>query len=422
MKNRFRHLNSLSIFIAGALVISTVALLKPILFNPEIALGANIIVNLLEPPDNAFLSGNIQATAQVNTAVPRVEFHFVEESGRFAFVYNGNEIGGNRWQYDWNTNESIDGIYNVYAVAVDNDNFSYLSGFNNIIVNNSGEIPPEPNQNINGNPPVNVNQNTNINENANGNVNNNYNFNENSNSNNNINGNGNLNANTNAPLTNTPPESNSNLNQNLNSNENTNFNANQNINEGVNSNLNVNTNAPLTNTPPENNIPKDDDDNDNLPNEEELENGTDPNDPDNDNDGLTDDFEIKNGFDPQQDDNATPQRTPDPNIKQAIDEANLANDSDSDHDGLPDTVEARIGGDPNDPDTSGDGLTDGFKAFYGYSLTQDNSDYIAKKMQELSLANVRAVEKTSYFTAGVIFGFLLLIAVTILILFHPRKI
>ncbi|PIS42453.1 MAG: hypothetical protein COT24_03355 [Candidatus Kerfeldbacteria bacterium CG08_land_8_20_14_0_20_40_16] len=408
MKNRLSFPTLIFIIAISSFVIASICSFSLFFLNPKIAQGANVIIALLEPSNNAFLSGNIQATAQTNVTVPRVEFHFVEVSGRFAFVYNGNNIGGNRWQYTWSTNQSIDGIYRVYAVAVDNDNYSYLSEFNNIIVNNTGEIPPVPDQNINGNPPVNTN--ANVNENING-----------TNGNENVNGNYNINENNN--LNSTPPsEGNLNQNQNQNINSNINVNLNQNLNQNSNNNINLNTNTPLTNTPPENNVPKRDDDNDNLPNEEELQNGTDPNDPDSDDDGLTDDFEIKNGFDPLRDDNATPKRTADINIIQAIDDARKSNGVDTDQDGLPDTVEEKIGGDPNDPDTSNDGLTDGFKAQYGYSLTYDNSDFITKIKNELNLINVNEVEKTSYLTAGIILGFLLVIAVVVLILFHPKKI
>ncbi len=39
--------------------------------------------------------------------------------------------------------------------------------------------------------------------------------------------------------------------------------------------------------------------------------------------------------------------------------------TDSDGDGLPDVVEAVLGTDPNNPDTSGDGVSDGWKVWHG---------------------------------------------------------
>lgn len=372
------------------------------------AVGADITVSLLEPPHNAFLSNNIQATAQLSTAVSKVEFHFVEEGGRFTFVYQGQDIGDNQWRYTWSTNDSIDGVYRVYAVAVDGNNYTYLSEFNTIFVNNSEGALPDPDQNINGNPPANSNLNQNRNENINSNINENTNQNRNINDNININFNGNTNENQNVNenLNTTPP-----ANQNINLNEN----VNENINDNTNIDLNKNINVPSEEVPPE-----PDTDNDELPDEEEEKQGTNPNDPDTDDDGLTDGFERDHGFDPLLADNNTPKRTPDNTILQLINEANQSGDQDSDQDGIPDSVEQRLGTDPFDPDTSGDGLTDGFKAQNGYSLFTKNTDFIVKKKIELP-RQVEQVEQDSNIRTVIILGAFLILALVILVLFRPKK-
>lgn len=394
-KNCFRLFNRTTFVILIATALFVGSLSYYFFLHPSEA-NADVTVTLIEPADNSFLSGTIQATAQVDSAAQRVEFNFLELTGKFSFVYDGNAIGGNQWQYNWSTNESIDGTYRVYAVAVDSNNFTYLSGFNTIIVNNGGGSPPEPDLNINGNPYTNTNQNENLNAN--------------------YNQNGNLNQN-------------ENLNQNVNLNENTNLNTpfNSNQNENINSNpdINQNLNQPLTNTPVINAPPKQDDDNDELPNNDELQNGTDPQNPDSDDDELLDGFEIEHGFNPLQNDNATPIRTPNntiiDEINQALNSNNPEDSLDSDQDGLPDKIELRLGSDPYDPDTSNDGLTDGFKAKYGYLLTADNSGYIVKKKIDLPNSQVQEVERTSYLTAGIILGILILIVIVVLFIFHPKQ-
>ena len=70
-----------------------------------------------------------------------------------------------------------------------------------------------------------------------------------------------------------------------------------------------------------------DSDGDGLTDAEEMDLGTDPNDPDSDGDGLNDGYEIDIGTDP--------------------------NDPDSDDDGIPDGTEIDIGTDPNDPNDMG---------------------------------------------------------------------
>ncbi len=75
-----------------------------------------------------------------------------------------------------------------------------------------------------------------------------------------------------------------------------------------------------------------DDDDDGLPNDDEDDHGTDPNDPDTDDDGLNDGDEVDEGTDPT--------------------------NPDSDFDGVDDGDEVDQGTDPTNPDTDDDGLTD----------------------------------------------------------------
>ena len=81
-----------------------------------------------------------------------------------------------------------------------------------------------------------------------------------------------------------------------------------------------------------------DSDEDGLPDDDELQLGTNPLDPDTDGDGLTDGFEFDHRFDPLI------------GGEQALD---------PDADGLDNAGEQAAGSDPNDPDTDGDGLLDG---------------------------------------------------------------
>jgi hypothetical protein len=81
-----------------------------------------------------------------------------------------------------------------------------------------------------------------------------------------------------------------------------------------------------------------DTDRDGLPDEVEVEIGTNPANPDTDGDGLTDGFEVTNGFNPLQPGDG---------------------DADPDADGLTNLEELAAGTDPNDPDSDADALTDG---------------------------------------------------------------
>ncbi len=98
-----------------------------------------------------------------------------------------------------------------------------------------------------------------------------------------------------------------------------------------------------------------DSDDDGLDDGEELDAGTDPNDADTDDDGLTDGAETDAGTDPNDAD------TDDDGIDDG-DEVGAGTDpnqADSDGDGLTDGEEQDLGTNPNDVDTDGDGLTDG---------------------------------------------------------------
>ncbi len=104
----------------------------------------------------------------------------------------------------------------------------------------------------------------------------------------------------------------------------------------------------------------DDTDEDGLPDEQELELGTDPESPDTDADGLLDLWEVENGFDPL---------TAGDELLDA-DEDGLTNleeqdagtdprSADPDGDTLIDPLELELGTNPNRADTDGDGLDDG---------------------------------------------------------------
>ncbi|SFW69449.1 hypothetical protein SAMN05660313_03478, partial [Cellulophaga fucicola] len=88
-----------------------------------------------------------------------------------------------------------------------------------------------------------------------------------------------------------------------------------------------------------------DTDGDGLTNNDEIDLGTDPNNPDTDGDGISDGQEVTDGTDPLDDCDSiggTPLDT-----------------SDCDNDGLTNAEEAALGTDPNNPDSDNDGLLDG---------------------------------------------------------------
>lgn len=385
---------------------------KLIIYTPA-AQSAEVEVILLLPINNSYLSGNILVKAQTNIAVSKLEFHFFEIGNRFEFVYSGESIGNNQWEYTWNSSDSINGIYQVYAVAVNQDNFSYISEFNTIYINNGGNFNPTPDQNINSN----INFNNNQNENINSNYNTNLNINNNFNSNQNINQNENINTNTN---------SNQNENNNFNLNFNSNINYNENINSNIpNTNLNQNNNGNINfnnniNYNQNTNINLPDSDNDGLPDDKEKQHGTDPNNPDTDQDGLTDGFEEDHGFDPNNNDNGTPSRNTDQNINKSINEAIAQGEVDSDQDGVPDSIEQKIGTNPNNPDSNGDGLTDKFEIMNGYSYKNDNSDFIVKKALKLNVNENYQGENASLITAAIILGILIALTIVVIVLFRPK--
>ncbi|NOJ92667.1 OmpA family protein [Corallococcus coralloides] len=107
-----------------------------------------------------------------------------------------------------------------------------------------------------------------------------------------------------------------------------------------------------------------DTDNDGLTDEEEIAQGTDPNNPDTDGDGIPDGIEVKvGGTDPLDDD--------------SDDDGILDGNEDKDHDGVVDADET----DPKNPDTDGDGLTDGVEL--GLTVPEgddtDPSKFVADK-------------------------------------------
>lgn len=104
-------------------------------------------------------------------------------------------------------------------------------------------------------------------------------------------------------------------------------------------------------------IGQEDSDGDGLPNQQEVDIGTDPFNPDTDGDGLSDGEEVlRRGTDPLNPDSDGDSLTDGEEVLQrGTDPLN----PDTDGDGLNDGDEVRRGTDPLNPDTDGDGLTDG---------------------------------------------------------------
>lgn len=96
-------------------------------------------------------------------------------------------------------------------------------------------------------------------------------------------------------------------------------------------------------------------DNDGVLNDDEVTNGTDPNNPDTDGDGITDGEETNGVDDPSTP--YVPVGASDP--LDPCDPNPINTVCDSDLDGLSNDDEATAGTDPNNPDTDGDGVTDG---------------------------------------------------------------
>jgi hypothetical protein len=95
------------------------------------------------------------------------------------------------------------------------------------------------------------------------------------------------------------------------------------------------------------NGPLGDPDNDGLSNADELDNNTDPQDPDSDGDTINDNDELTAGTNP--------------------------NNADSDGDGLDDDEEATLGTDPTEADSDGDGINDGAEILLGSDPNDPNS-------------------------------------------------
>jgi MYXO-CTERM domain-containing protein len=138
----------------------------------------------------------------------------------------------------------------------------------------------------------------------------------------------------------------------------------------------------------------DDSDGDGINDDEEIANGTDPNDPDTDDDGLTDSEEVLTGTDPTtadtdgdglDDGEEITVTGTDPNNTDTDDDGLTdgeevndygtdPNDTDTDGDGLTDSYEVNNGGDPTDPDMDDDGLTDGEEDAFCTDMTNANTD------------------------------------------------
>lgn len=107
-------------------------------------------------------------------------------------------------------------------------------------------------------------------------------------------------------------------------------------------------------------VTEEDSDGDSIPNSEESEFGTDPNNPDTDGDGYWDGIELIGGSNPTNKDSA-PQF--DSNISASTNRPPLGgsrdNDNDHDNDGITNEDEIANGTDPTNPDTDGDGVSDG---------------------------------------------------------------
>lgn len=112
-------------------------------------------------------------------------------------------------------------------------------------------------------------------------------------------------------------------------------------------------------------------DDDGLTDQEEMELGTDPNDPDTDGDGLSDGEEV-NAYstDPTDDDSDDDGLTDGEEINEYRTDPSAA---DSDGDGIPDGEEVNnYQTDPTDPDTDDDGISDGQEIAQGSDPTDPN--------------------------------------------------
>lgn len=119
-------------------------------------------------------------------------------------------------------------------------------------------------------------------------------------------------------------------------------------------------------------IGQQDDDGDGLTNQQEIELGTDPRNPDTDNDELRDGDEVNtHGTNPLNPDTDADELTDgDEVLRRGTDPKN----PDTDGDSLRDGEEVRLGTDPKNPDTDGDGLNDGDEIRRGTSPTNPDTD------------------------------------------------
>lgn len=117
----------------------------------------------------------------------------------------------------------------------------------------------------------------------------------------------------------------------------------------------VGTSDPLNPCDPLPTSPTCDQDGDGLDNGDEVDNGTDPTNPDTDGDGLTDGEEVFGVDDPSTP--AVPTESSDP--LDPCDPFETSPTCDQDGDGVVNGDEATAGTDPTNPDTDGDGVTDG---------------------------------------------------------------
>ena len=117
-------------------------------------------------------------------------------------------------------------------------------------------------------------------------------------------------------------------------------------------------------------IGEEDTDGDGLTNRQEIELGTDPQNPDTDGDGLLDGDEVQRGTDPLNPDSDGDGLLDGDEVQRGTDPLK----SDTDGDGLLDGDEIRRGTDPRNPDTDGDRLPDGSEIELGTNPLNSDSD------------------------------------------------
>ncbi len=113
-----------------------------------------------------------------------------------------------------------------------------------------------------------------------------------------------------------------------------------------------------------------DTDGDGITDQDELDQGTDPEDADTDDDGIDDGDELDQGTDPTDDD------TDDDGVSdgEEVDGGTDPTDADTDDDGIDDGDELDQGTDPTDDDSDDDGVSDGEEVDAGTDPTDDDTD------------------------------------------------